>query len=30
MKGRRWMIDYGYDSGKSYDKLQQALRKYDK
>lgn len=26
MKGRRWMIDYGYDSGKSYQKFQQGLK----
>ena len=27
MHGRRWMIDYGYDSGKSFEKFQQGLKK---
>ncbi len=29
MKGRRWMIDYGYGSGKSFDKFQQGLKNND-
>jgi len=28
MKGRRWTIDYGYDSGESYDKFQKENMKY--
>lgn len=28
MKGRRWMIDYGYDSGKSYDKLNMKYKNF--
>jgi hypothetical protein len=27
MHGRRWMIDYGYGSGKSFEKFQQGLKK---
>lgn len=27
MHGRRWMIDYGYNSGKGYEKFQQGLKK---
>jgi hypothetical protein len=27
MRGRRWMIDYGYGSGKSFEKFQQGLKK---
>ena len=27
MHGRRWMIDYGYDSGKGFQKFQQGLKK---
>jgi hypothetical protein len=27
MHGRRWMIDFGYDSGKSFDKFQKSLKK---
>lgn len=26
MRGRRWMIDYGYGSGKSFQKFQQGLK----
>lgn len=26
MHGRRWMIDYGYNSGKTYDKFVQGLK----
>jgi hypothetical protein len=28
MRGRRWMIDYGYGSGKSFEKFQQGLKKW--
>ena len=27
MHGRRWMIDFCYGSGKSFDKFQQSLKK---
>ena len=29
MHGRRWMIDPSYYSGKSFSKLQQALKEYE-
>ena len=28
MKGRRWMIDYGYDSGKTFKKLKDESMEY--
>lgn len=28
MKGRRWMIDYGYDNGKTFEKLKDESMKY--
>ena len=29
MRGRRWMIDYGYGSGKGFEKFQQGQNKND-